>query len=125
MGRVPVPGVTVFAGIPVEKLAGRVPRCHVSSSDEGWWRRRRGGVKGRWFLPEFSRWLQGHGVAPFGLTQIKDRGPPVANDRLLTSGGGEVMSPYLMQPFVIGPVIVGLLFAFTLLAVSISDATKG
>ncbi len=35
------------------------------------------------------------------------------------------MSPYLMQPFVIGPVIVGLLFAFTLLVVSISDATKG
>ena len=35
------------------------------------------------------------------------------------------MSPYLMQPFVICPVIVGLLFAFTLLAVSISDAKRG
>ncbi len=32
------------------------------------------------------------------------------------------MSPYLMQPFVIGPVIVGLVFAVTLLFVSVTDA---
>ena len=35
------------------------------------------------------------------------------------------MSPYLMQPFVIGPAIVGLLFAATLLIVSITDAKRG
>lgn len=34
----------------------------------------------------------------------------------------KLMSPYLMQPFVIGPVIVGLLFAVTLLFVSVTDA---
>ena len=35
------------------------------------------------------------------------------------------MSPYLMQPFVLGAIVVGLLFASTLLIVSITDAMRG
>lgn len=35
------------------------------------------------------------------------------------------MSPYLMQPYVLGAITVGLLFAATLLVVSISDAMRG
>lgn len=34
------------------------------------------------------------------------------------------MSLYLMQPFVIGPAIVGLLFAATMLIVTITDARR-
>jgi len=34
------------------------------------------------------------------------------------------MSPYLIQLYVIGPVFVGLLFAMTLMVISISDARR-
>lgn len=60
-----------------------------------------------------------------GLTQIKDGSRPPDNTLLITFEGGDPMSPYLMQPYVLGAITVGLLFAATLLVVSISDAMRG
>jgi hypothetical protein len=56
-----------------------------------------------------------------------DQGPfggPAALSSSTPHEEEKIMSPYLIQLYVIGPVFVGLLFAMTLMVVSISDARR-